>query len=244
LSVWSGIIFLVAENGPQGLYYLKFPLFYALHPDRIFTLLAYPASIVAGFGLTKIIQGATASADVIYRVFRKDLSHQTRRFLRLITLCAALLIVGSLCIPETIRLHHDLISSRFFSFVTEADIQAFQWIINNTPENATFTGIWMDATGWIPAFTGRRTIPSMANINDPWMSLNYTFEANYIIAQVHDFPNSPETHQLLKKYQISYVYCGARALPPHTPPNPRFFDPNMYELVYSRDNVSILKVSF
>ncbi len=99
-------------------------------------------------------------------------------------------------------------------FVIAADLEAMQWIVDNTPEDAVFainTYLWLGAAPhgvdggyWIPYFTGRRTTAG------PMLS---AFSENAYRAKMQDLSSmalstrkDPNTIIILCEQQVKWVY--------------------------------------
>jgi hypothetical protein len=124
-----------------------------------------------------------------------------KRLLQIV--CFALILIP--LIPEvSSRFDQIMYHSKEANAVTAIDIEAFNWINHNTPENATFFVIIQDAGQWITLFTQRRVFPFRKIINDP-ISRNEADQLTYLMFRE---PSSLETLELLKKYQIDYIFFG------------------------------------
>ncbi len=103
-------------------------------------------------------------------------------------------------------------------FVTPEDVEAMQWIKENTPEDALFavnTCFWLpqaphgtDAGYWIPYFTGRRTTVGVM-LNHLGFD-DYLFRIVELSQAVEKLEEGNGTIRELQALDVDYVYIGRR----------------------------------
>jgi hypothetical protein len=144
----------------------------------------------------------------------------------------------------------DIDLSRYF--ITSADIEAMQWIKDNTPEDALFavnTHFWLsqaphgtDAGYWIPYFTGRRTTAGVMLLN--LASQEYKSKIVSMSQSVMRLENDDRALSGLQAQGVDYIYIGQRG---------DFFGSGLkpeqlkqiqeLELLYQNADVAIFRIS-
>ena len=134
-----------------------------------------------------------------------------------------------------------MIESRELSPITDSDYEAFLWIKENTPTNATFFVTYADAGQWIPVFTQRRVSPLFINQNEKIYMENEIF-GDTVIPLMLENPNDPLALSLLKKQGITHIYIGSKTIFSRQQLVPDLFDEPNYECVYMQNNVWIFQL--
>ncbi len=239
LIYWLAFLLLLHINGPNGVFFIKFPGWYIFVPGRMLLHTIYPLSILAGSFLASLIPVKNANVKKSKRILAW-----------LMPLLAISLLVNITFVNNYIFMIH----AREDSPVTENDILAFRWIQENIPSTATFFVTDADAGQWIPVFTGRRVIPSFINFQgEAYVNMSFWNEV-ITISEVHisklneallSDPESNETLYLLRKYGINYVYIGNKCIYDRVQLNPNalILSPH-YELVYYKSGVYIFKIRY
>jgi hypothetical protein len=155
------------------------------------------------------------------------------------------------------RLHDIEIDNRVY--VTDPDQRAFEWISENTPEDARFLVnsfpaygdsliAGADAGWWIPLLANRQTsLPPLSYGSEqgsrpdfhPWIKL-----PTFLIFEKGI--THPEVLELLSERDLDYVYIGQQRGRINNP-NP-FLDPEIlledpnFELLYHQDGVWIFRI--
>ncbi len=138
-------------------------------------------------------------------------------------------------------------------YVKSGDINAMNWIKENTENNTTFlinsystdflpefiTGI--DGGYWIPILAKKNvTIPPMSYLIEKPLDKNY-FEKVVAMSKATESINSESTIKFLIKNNISYIYLGSRGVGTLRLEN---LTNNPYvEPVYSKDGIWIFKLN-
>jgi hypothetical protein len=134
-------------------------------------------------------------------------------------------------------------------FVRPADLEAMQWIQENTPQDALFhisAYFWqpdvvhgLDAGFWIPFLAQRQTtIP--AQVYDSDGSAGYAAFINRRARMLLGANTPEQLWQVMREYHVTHVYIGNRQTGLH----PEFFlaAPTRFRVLYSKDNVWVFKV--
>ncbi len=137
-------------------------------------------------------------------------------------------------------------------FVTPEDVQAMEWIRQNTPSDALFainTHFWhptglhgTDGGYWIPYFTGRRTTTeSMLFPLGDWNHARQVIELSRLVERLEEDPGVlPD----LREQGVEYIYIGQRGNfdGPGLNAN-RLSQAEGVTLVYQHGSVSILQIT-
>jgi hypothetical protein len=113
-----------------------------------------------------------------------------------------ILIVG--VFPPLAKSYHYInVYSDFGVSVTDSDIDAFNWIKENTQNKSVFLNEYnVDAGQWIPIFTERSVLYTQA------VARNSEIDYWTIITQFRENVDSPSALELLEQYNFTYVYIG------------------------------------
>ena len=186
--------------------YWILPFSQLLWSERVGMLLIIPMSVAFGY-LIKII------FDI--KFYEKHVT-QNKVFIRSIQ---GFFII-SLLILSFNNYQHYIRVSNIFSMVTQEDLDAFDWILNNTEEDALFLNNYGDAGLWISPITLRKT---------------------RIIQMVPIYMD--ETEKYLSSLQPEYVYIGNKQVYSiNLDVNSFISDPSNYEQVYKKNDVMIFKI--
>jgi hypothetical protein len=156
----------------------------------------------------------------------------------------------------------NIINEKEFALVTRPDINAMEWIRENTPSDANFlaesfriyngtSAVGSDAGWWIPLFTGRKNSipPQYALFNEFPIEINYSQNVVDLVANLESTPpNSKEGFELLCERGFTHIYIGQRQGNVGAGAS-QLFSPEMlaenpaYELVYHQDRVNIYEIN-
>ena len=241
LLSWTTFQSFFIVNGPYGLFFVKFPQWYNFLPDRFLLGLALPLSILAGYGLFSVIQ-----ILLLYHKTRiQKLINVQRLNIKKAFLCSIVPLTIILILAWTsLGIYYQwnfMIESRELSPITDSDYEAFLWIKENTPTNATFFVTYADAGQWIPVFTQRRVSPLFINQNEKIYMENEIF-GDTVIPLMLENPNDPLALSLLKKQGITHIYIGSKTIFSRQQLVPDLFDEPNYECVYMQNNVWIFQL--
>jgi len=179
---WLLALFLINENSPFGLYSIGFPLWHYLFPERFAFMMCIPLSICGAY--------------LLYR----GLKDKTDKIGPVILVMIVLLPIFLYNVYVTAN------STYWANAMTPRDIKAFSWIKNNIPINTTILINNADAGSWIPTFTGRRVFGFREVISNPTVRRDFE-ELNTLM---YSDPNSQQAMNLMKKYNVEYVYFGEK----------------------------------
>ena len=241
---WLTAIFLVHENNPFGAYFIQYPLWFIIFPERMILGMVMPIAILAGAGLMYVVDFAQKQ---IQR-FAHTESKSTLSFLSgtrslrktVIGLAIVLLIIGPFTLPDIGRNVAEIRNDReFVSPIKAADAHAFDWISANLPESAIFITDEYDAGQYIPFYTGCEVRPPMLQVWRNFPDNLTALQETYIYT-----PDNATTVSLLHEYNISYVYIGKGQFYTNVPRFnvTLFLISSYYVPVYERDDVYIFKV--
>jgi hypothetical protein len=154
--------------------------------------------------------------------------------------------------------------------VSQADMQAMDWIRNHTPPEARFLVnsfpayggtlvVGSDAGWWIPLLTGRRsTLPPIVYSSEAADPPDYLRQVNRVAERLRGHPltflapvqidlTTPAALQVLRNEEIDYVYHGAQRSPGPLAADTIAIDPLRqtagFTLVYEQDGVVIFEVT-
>ncbi len=154
--------------------------------------------------------------------------------------------------------------------VSQADMQAMDWIRNHTPPDARFLVnsfpayggtlvVGSDAGWWIPLLTGRRsTLPPIVYASEAADPPDYLRQVNRVAERLRGHPltvlapvqidlTPPAALQVLRNEEINYVYHGAQRSPGPLAADTIAIDPLRqaagFTLVYEQDGVVIFEVA-
>jgi hypothetical protein len=180
--------------------YWVLPLSYALYPERVALLLLLPGAL----GIGALIDG---------------LRYLPGRFLRWEVIVWAMAVFALvLSVRQNERAYYNI--ARQYTLVTDADLQALQWLQTNTMPHDVIQTNYGDAGLWIPAIAFRAITTPHAN--------PFYFD---------------ELQEGIRGLEAKYIYLGARKVYGE-PIDPNQFDthPERYRKVYARDGVTVYKI--
>jgi len=201
---WLAFLLVVHENGPYGFFFIRIPLWHILFPNRFFLAMSMPLSCLAGYCLSKfnaIVQGISSSL--------RELASKKRIFYQWLWIIPiSIILVNQTCVNFTTMLEYqDRVA------VTDQDYRTFMWIKENTPENATFFVTDADSGQWIPAIAKRRVLPPIVNpFTEEFVTEEYFLDMKVLSGSLMASPNDANTINLLRKYDVNYVFIGAKSI--------------------------------
>jgi len=238
ISLWS-ILILLAAN-PQ---WLRLPGEGALSNFAVFIAAYIPVSVLTGYLL-----GQVTSYKLKVESARNSLA-------------LALLVTGAVFVIGIWGARQRLSDLQVMTstLVTRPDIQAADWIRENTPQNARFLVNSFFAEGDIVGSDGGWWLPLLAQRQTTLPPLNYASEqgprpdyVQWINALTTAIQNKgiahPDVLALLRARGITYVYTGQRqgrvndGGPYFLEPEQLLASPN-FRLVYHQDRVWIFKIN-
>ena len=231
--IWLVILGIFSINDPEGSFFIQFPFWYNFIPDRTFYTATFPISCIAGYGVYKVLSD-------IPRI--KPLASFRRRELPWIL---GFIIIIIMITPQIVWNVDHAIRFRKFSAVSADDYSAMIWIKENTDENATFYAgdfFGADAGQWIPILAHRRVISPYTNHFEEYVTTEFWNDMQTLNALLLSNPCSQETIELLVKYEIDYIYIGAKIIHDRAQPSPSLFNSPHYTPVYQENEVYIFQV--
>jgi len=211
------IFFLFTQNSPFGWYYIPYPLARTILVVRLYYVLnvfiiyveALPLYLIFLYARKEIARpiasrnGASHHGFTLKRIRGVSLK-------KTVPIALLVLILAGITLPPINSYYQSYVTSRAESVVTPNDLDAFRWIEANTPRNATFIGDASDAGAYVYIYTGRIVLPP--NVMRLWSAIGEPLQdLTGIVDMLHQGNVSQQLFQLLKKYNISYIYVGERS---------------------------------
>jgi hypothetical protein len=247
VTLWWGLLLLTAN--PQ---WLRLPGAGALTSFAVFIAAYIPAGILIGAAAGWTIHDLPGG-----KLSLQFSSVSLQRFNRVVSALLVGMVVFASAVFARSQLH--LVDPTQFSLATRPDMRAFQWIEENTPQQAGFLVNSFFAYGGslIAGSDGGWWIPLLTQRNSTQPPLNYGVEHGPIPdyrVWINKLPwrmlnqglDSPETITILKERNIDYIYIGQQqgkvgTTEPLLDLGILQNDPN-FEQVYHQDRVWIFKV--
>jgi hypothetical protein len=213
MAVAAVVFFFFIQDSPFGWYYVPYPmaasvlavrLYYELSVFMIYVE-ALPLYLIYLYIRRKVANSGGSKKRTNIEPSKNLGKHGTLKKVG----AAAIIVVffASIAFSSMSNYYNVYYQGRNESVVTPDDLDAFHWIEANTPRNATFFVNLGDAGGYIYVYTGRIVLPPEAlrawpKTNETWQGFN---ETEIMLQQGN---TSLLLIQLLKGYNISYVYVG------------------------------------
>lgn len=202
---WLIALIAIHENGPYGLYLIKFPFWHLLFPNRFFLAMGLPLSCAAGFCLQKFNESTASSLE---GARKKNSFLRVRITNRLWVIPIVIVLVHQASINVT-----TIIQYQDRAAVTDQDYRAFMWIRENTPTDAAFYVTDADAGQWIPSIAQRRVFPIVANsFVESCITEDYFEDTRTLFHVMMTDPNNDKALSILDNYDITHVFIGAKSI--------------------------------
>jgi hypothetical protein len=202
LMGWSLALFLLNENGPFGLFWVKYPGWAAIFPDRPAHFLIVPLSLGTGLLIGSLVGSAGLARPEQWRELRPARLRHDRRRAAAVLLVVVVVVGASVVTYGAVQNNNDTV--RFESSVTAADIDGFNWLKAHASPGDTVLINVADSGSWIPEFTGLRAFPYSELINNASVLNEYSLMTQQLTAY-----NYSEFGLLTNEYQIAYVFFGS-----------------------------------
>ncbi len=205
LALWAGALFLLNENGPNGLFLLHYPEWNFVFPDRPANLLFVPVSIGAGFLVgSLLVRSRVPRAAAI----APQLPSRRRWVLRR-SAQAGVVVALVLCLVSVNGLFEDN-AARVANgtSLTLNDVAAFDWIDSHVPSGSTIVVNWGDSGTWLPEFAHDRVFPYYEVTSNASVLTAYNVMIAGLLASAA--PNFTAYSSLGADYNFSYAFLGAR----------------------------------
>ena len=241
---WFSTLFMLHENHPAGIFFYEYPLWHFVYPHRVKLAFIFPIAFLGGAGLLfgfMLMKSIYHKFQTINR--RKIRGVDMRPFAGgLISVIIGVAFFSALIAPDiTSNVWNMTYAARRGNPIESADARAFEWIIQNVPENARFFTDEYDAGVFIPHYTGRKLIPPLVHF---WTDI--PDDLNALHEGFIDDPNSQRTLDILNKYNTTHIYIGVGRYyewPPRF--NAAWFlESEHYELLYMKDGVFIFGIEY
>ncbi len=262
LALWAALqqrwLFMVVGIGLMALNpaFVTIPYFWLITNDAMVISLFVPISALIGGGVCLLadwlsrgkvaeMQLTRPAASAVALHLQAGAVHVRRPLLPLVYL----LYVGLSGLALWGAWNSRTIINPVTVFVTPADIQAIEWISENTPEDARFlinAAAWLatadrggDGGWWLLPLTGRWT--STPPVLFTYGSPEYVQDVRTRSQMVRDFSTGQEEqiYDLIDREQISHIYLTDHSGPLQAT---MFADGEAFTRVYQQDGVTILAV--
>jgi len=233
LVLWVAFLFVMANP-----YWLGLPGTGVVNNFAVYISLYIPASILMGHGMASFIDYAA-------------------RYSRWAPWLAIAVVVGMT--GYALPYHQNIVKSEYV-MVTPADEQAMAWIAQNTPKDAKFlingfmayggtTPVGADAGWWLPLLADRQnSIPPQLYTAEMPARPTLGYEVYDLVAGVAESGlDTAAGMELLRQYDITYVYIGALGGRVGNPGEPLLSPAALqsspdFELVYHDEGVWVFQV--
>jgi hypothetical protein len=206
IALWAVFLFLLNENGPFGLYLVKYPEWNWVFPDRVveflLVLLSVGVGVLVAYLLAHTGWRSEANPNMEYR------RHPDSRLLQTsATVLLCIVVVGSgITSCEAFSFNSSAVTAA--SSVTSADLAAFSWIEGNVPKGSTVLVNEHDAGTWLPAMDGIRVFPYV------YLMTNESIVDNYdtMVSQLSNrgAPDFTMYSALGQEFNLSYSFFGSK----------------------------------
>ncbi|HXW66442.1 MAG TPA: hypothetical protein VEL82_00940 [Thermoplasmata archaeon] len=217
LLVWMAMLFAFNENGPYGLYWVRFPGWTAVFPDRPADLLFVPLSLGVGLltaRLHSLARGPPAFTRSPEGSSPPSAGHPRSgppsaagrpgplRVAGAIGLVAVVALSGgvSVSVAQTNQVNVDWANG-----FSPADLEGFAWLQAHEPAGSTVLVTDVDAGNWLPAFTDLREFPDAAIVNNASLLAEYAT----MVEQITD-SNYTAYSELARAYDLRAAYFGSQ----------------------------------
>jgi len=186
LVFWWFFLFFLHENNPNGLWLIRFPLWYRIDANRTFAITSAPTALFISAVLGKVLSKNIKKPiddKVLFRVF---------------------LTISILCNFVFSFMGHPLIQP--YLMFDENDAKIFPEILKVTSNEYIFV-FPNDAGQWIPSMLGIPVILPMGVATKHHILNEYYLD---IYPTMVIDPCSPKVADFFAKYNISYIYRGSK----------------------------------
>jgi hypothetical protein len=208
---WMVVLFVLNENGPFGLYWVQYPGWGAVFPDRTAHLLFLPLAIGVGFVLAPFAEGLFRGGGATPTDPARPPGRSIGRGWRVLptrpVLCATalaiLLVTSGVVVYQTVLVNNETV--QFESALTSQDIAGMQWLRTHAAPGSTVLIDEADAGSWVPELSGLRAFPYIELINNASVLGLYATMTSQV-------PNGTFSmfSYLAATYDLRYVYFGER----------------------------------
>jgi hypothetical protein len=200
-------LMMMNSNGPYGLFWIQYPGWNLLFPDRLMEWMFLPLSGGMGWIAGALLDRSTrpspepaAPASLRYRSVR--VRGRPLRVFPALAL-AALLVAGGFASAEVVA--DNVTTVDWGSTLTPDDVAGFSWLAGHVQSNATVLVNGADAGTWIPEFTHVRVFPYPELLANPAV-----YEVTLHLNSYFDTTQYTPALNFLHAYNISAGYWGPR----------------------------------
>jgi hypothetical protein len=223
MLIWYLILFLLHENNPNGLFVIRFPLWYRIDANRTFAATSFPLSIILA---TYISQMKTLCK------WKKAIKNKYISIILALSFFIVFLIQ-----PIITHIMNPLYA------ISEDDIKLFNFIEYYIGKNEKIFVFPNDAGQWIPIFTGRMVLIPMGVVTKhEFLNMYYLS----IYPSISEDPLNPLVLEFLNKYNVTYIYIGGKIalqnIYPFIADYNKFLDSSpIYSLVWKEENAFLFR---
>jgi hypothetical protein len=203
LVVWIAILLVMNTDGPFGLFWVQYPFWTFLYPDRTAHMIFIPLSAGSGLLLTRLISLRWPGASALPATPAPWRALPPRRRVTISVILIVVLVSGAGCAYQVALNNSNAVA--WGNSLTTSDLTAFTWMKANVPAHATVLVNAADSGTWIPEFTGLRVFPYANLINNPSV-----YDQTLRVPVDFNTTNYTSALQLMGEYNLSYVFFGAR----------------------------------
>jgi hypothetical protein len=205
MIAWALGLIILNTNGPFGLYFVQYPGWSLLYPDRLAELVFLPLSVGMGLVLAVVFDRIRVERPQIVAVSRPSFRSVRKSPVPVVVAVTfvSLVAIAGFASYQIAASHHSTVA--WGDNFTNEDAAAFQWMTDHLPKGATVMIDAADSGTWIPEFTGIRVFPYAALINN----VSVYDQAMTIPSLFNTTAYGPALN-LIHEFNISYVYFGER----------------------------------
>lgn len=205
LTLWLMGLMLLNTNGPFGLYFVQYPGWSLLYPDRLVELMFLPLSAGVGLAFAVLFDRLRQDFKPLPRLRRRGAraAQGLKPSVLLAVLFVALLAVCGVSSYHIADANYSTVG--WGNSFTGQDAATFEWMEQHLPSNSTVLVNPADSGSWVPEFTGIRVFPYFELINNVSV-----YDEAIRIPSYFNTTQYADTLTFLHDFNISYVYFGQR----------------------------------
>lgn len=247
--IWALLLFLIGENSPNGLFFIKYPYYYIFYPWRFSMAMAFPFAILSSISIMNVVNLKNRLKISINELNLQNINiiihvPQKRRTILLLIIIILSTFFATPQLTGQITDKYDYLKySRRSSPVTDADYDAFKWIKENTSNESIFLISDADAGAYIPLYSNRTVFPGLY----VYVHTNISTAVDYFNLTSSLVTNTEyrNTLELLNKYNVTHIYTGNKISVSYaTYFHPKYLELNPWiTLLYKNENAHVWTVS-
>ncbi len=208
LAFWAGLLFLLNENGPFGLFLVPYPAWNSIYPDRVAEFLFVIASLGFGVSVSVLVRGLRGRKET-GPVPRTRL----RRFfpgwvVRVIAASFTVVLIVASSNQAYYTYKADTATVIWGESLVGQDLGAYQWISAHAPAGTTILVDNADSGTWIPEFDGIRVYPYSELISNNSILNQYRSMAAQMAMKGK--PDFVLYSQVGEQFHLGYAFYGGK----------------------------------